>query len=449
MAKIRRRKSKGRVVQAIHGSCKMPGIAGKPSTHRLKVKKQAKAPKAPNHLATDKVKFAGADGATAKYFSRAQKWRVFFATGQAASKAVDAINKLNKERQCLLFGTDIQRNGKTLEFTWHSNVAGKTLYNYFRLHAAKTLGPGGSAPISDYRPTGPAQSCQLEGDTSAIGEENSANKAQHVGYPALPTKLASVSFDCCRCWNLEQVKAGIEEQGFACIRGFTPKLMTDQAFQEATKYFLGVLKSFEHGYAIDEGLPGIDKLQNLPSKVWENKPKAKQVKHFVPGPWGMDIAPQTNEVMFVETGGQAAKMGVEAGWVVVGCEKVDSKAVEAGKRLCKRRVDGQPLAALLASDLAEGGDVVITFQPPMCYSPLAITQKWGVMTTRGHQHKLGLGKCTDPVNFQDAPAVMSTQLWMRNFISCLHGCLPEELCWQPDGVSFKARHAPSQTHPKT
>lgn len=107
----------------------------------------------------------------------------------------------------------------------------------------------------------------------------------------------------------------------------------------------------------------------------------------------------------------------------------------------------QPLAAYLRDSIAKRGlknktsaNLEITFVDQISFTPLAESQKWGVSTSRGYQNKLGLGKCTDAVNFQDCAAVKAAQLWMRSFFASLHGCLPEELCWQPDGVSFKAGH---------
>ena len=82
--------------------------------------------------------------------------------------------------------------------------------------------------------------------------------------------------------------------------------------------------------------------------------------------------------------------------------------------------------------------VVFEFLPPKCYTNLAIEQHWGVATKRGYQIGLGMGRATDPENFKDCMGVLSAQRYMRNWISQLHQCLPEELFWEPQGVSFKA-----------
>jgi hypothetical protein len=79
----------------------------------------------------------------------------------------------------------------------------------------------------------------------------------------------------------------------------------------------------------------------------------------------------------------------------------------------------------------------MVFQKDVCWTPFALKQKWGVSTSRGYQPKLGLGKCTHPY-YVDSPASRDAQLYMRNFLANLHKCLPHELCWQPDGNSFKA-----------
>ena len=198
--------------------------------------------------------------------------------------------------------------------------------------------------------------------------------------------------------------------------------------EEATQYFLGVLRSFHYGFGIDKGVAGFDALVDLPSFVWERKTRETVQMIFGPGPLGMIVDPRTNEVEELLPGGQAFRKGVGAGWVV---ENVVAPAIggdSAPSNVCGR------LAAIRESGEGAG----ITFQPPTHYSDLAVSQKWGVFSSKGYQPKLGMGKCTDPINFANCHGVMDAQLWMRNILASLHGCLPSELCWQPDGVSLKA-----------
>ena len=369
-------------------------------------------------MPTLQEKYASKDGATQKYFARAQHWQLHFFTAQQAQKAVLALTKFNQNHQCFIPGTGAQRDGDMVRFSWSVPVTGKSLYGSFRRHCLSTLGPGGTAQPTDFFPTTPTESPNSR--TSAIGEPIN----QH-GYPALPEEFANVSLDSQSWWNLGQVFPTMEQHGFICLREFIPKFMVDTAFQQATTYFLGVLKSFDHGLAIDEGLTGIDKVKDLPSKVWEKRLLETVTIQFEPGPLGLEVEPETSQVNFIKPGGQASTKGVREGWVV-------SSATSFG---CSRA--SQDLACFLQKACCTE-HTEITFQPMQYYHPFALKQKWGVFKSRGFQNGLGLGKCTDAINFQGYPAIQETQLWMRNFIASLHQCLPGELCWQPDGVSFKA-----------
>jgi hypothetical protein len=367
---------------------------------------------------------------TGKYTARSQKWQLDFATEAAARKASDTLSKLNHDRHFLQIGSDVLLMGLSIQLTWKSLVTGKSLYGYLRDNAPKTMGPGGATRPTNFSPARLAQSPSPA--SPAIG--GAWPRDGDIGYPALPDRFSRVSFDYSNWWDMDLVKRALEEDGFVCLRQFIPQHMVDKAFHQATTNFLGVLKSLTHGFTIDEGLAGLDKLDGLPGKVWERKPSEPEVIHFDPGCLSMQVEPKTYEVKnYSPIDGQACQKGVQLGWVVV-------EVAIAGKPLT-----GQPLAAFLQQGSCPKG-AKITFQPPwQCYTPLANTQKWGISTSRGFQTKLGMGKCTDAVQFQDLPAVMGTQLWMRNFLASLHNCLPQDLCWQPDGGSFKARPITFQT----
>ena len=91
------------------------------------------------------------------------------------------------------------------------------------------------------------------------------------------------------------------------------------------------------------------------------------------------------------------------------------------------------------TQLISGPEVMkITFQYMIGFSDFADRQKWGVATSRGWQQGLGMGKCTDAAYFRDCVGLRNTQMWMRNFLASLSNCMPDELCWQPDGASCKA-----------
>ena len=140
----------------------------------------------------------------------------------------------------------------------------------------------------------------------------------------------------------------------------------------------------------------------------------------------------------VEAAGQAERLGVICGWVVSEVYHKGASILVAQEIYHK---------GALGPNVRAGGldyykhechvDVEMVFQQDVCWTPFALKQKWGVSTSRGYQPKLGLGKCTHPY-YVDSPASRDAQLYMRNFLANLHKCLPHELCWQPDGNSFKA-----------
>ena len=286
--------------------------------------------------------------------------------------------------------------------------------------------------MTPYR--GPVLSCHLvwqasQAKTALVGTEKAVAGDP---YPPLPDRFAGATFDGSRSWDVAAMQKALEDFGFLYLPEFIPESITNLAFDQATQYFLGVLRSFEHGLSINKGMEGFDELAGLPSCAWERKPRREVAKTFEAGPLGMTVEPSTSEVKELVPGGQAVSLGVQAGWVV--------KKVIVGS---------QPLAAF-SKLLSEGEltkDTQITFRTPTHYSPLAVSQKWGVCTSRGYQPKLGLGKCTDSEHFAECPAVMNCQLWMRNLLATLHNCLPTQLCWQPDGVSFKAGRIPPLSQP--
>jgi len=215
------------------------------------------------------------------------------------------------------------------------------------------------------------------------------------------------------------VKTALATYGFAVLRRYIPKPVLDPALKQTSDYFLGVVESFTDGYALEAKVESYDKLHTLDAKVWETKgPNAQKELTFPSGPMGF-IVNKWNRVIHVDADGPAANLGVKVGWVVLSSE--------------------------IFPNNADGTSHSVTFWTIECYTPLAIEQKWGTSTTRGYQKKLGLGKCTDPINMQ-FPALIDTQLYMRPFLAELHGCLPSQLCWQPDGGSFKARpHHPASS----
>jgi len=300
-------------------------------------------------------------------------------------------------------------------------------------------GPGPPLRPTDFPPVG-------QTFDAATGAENLESQSGS-GYPALPQELAGVSFDVSRgCCNMPLVRAALEEHGFICLRGFIPKMLVEKAFEESTTYFLGILRSFWGGMAIDEGLAGFDKLAKLPPMVWERRDIEKVTISFRPGEWGFQADPQTNIVNFVQDGGQAQLRGVKRGWVVL--------LQQDGIATLKRGDRTRTLTSKGGDGLLKGGDDIgmwrgekswggsspckILFQAQEYYSTFAKDQKWGVCTQKGYFPKLGMGKCTEAVHLQ-SPATRDTQLWMRHFLATLHNCSPHELCWQPRGVSFKAR----------
>ena len=367
---------------------------------------------------------------TDRYYLKSQSW-VFFFTQASIKNALAAVLSLNKSNPFLLAGSHPLVEGERMRLTWKVPVSGKSVYGHFRKRAPKTLGPNGickpsffsvAPPATPTSPSAPADVCGKPGQNAAIGA-GAAIGAE--GYQPLPDELAGASFDGLRCWDVQAVKAALEEFGFVVLRGFIPERINKMALDESQAYFLGVLKSFQHGFSIDQGHSGFDEISKLPSFVWEKTPKKEVVVDFAPGGLGMLVDRNSLIVEGVGFGGQAEMKGVRRGWAVT--------KLRSGEPLADVV---QPLAEAANRDWP--GSIEVTFQPPAHYSPLAESQKWGVFSSRGYQPKLGLGKCTDAINFASAMGVMNAQLWMRNFLAELHCCLPTELCWQPDGVSCKA-----------
>ena len=372
---------------------------------------------------------------TDKYFQRSQNWNLHFTPG-TIKVALPAILKLNKNKQFLLAGSNPVVDGLVIRLIWRTAVTGKTVYGFFRLHAPTSLGPEGSARPINFVPG----LARLTG--AAIGADASQHLWQNLPfstlawepYPPLPSEYAMASFDnrsLALSRHVEAMKEAIGEFGFIILPACIPEHISSLAFDEATNYFMGVMASFEYGLGEvlqTMGMKGFDELAKLPSAVWERKAQSPVTLTFEAGPLGMTVDPGTMEVKHVPCAGQAFLMGVKTGWVVA---RIGAKATNKKVR--------QPLAAgVIEGHLPRSAE--ITFQPPSHCSPLAKSQKWGVHTSKGYQPKLGLGKSTDPINFSTSHGVMNAQLWMRNLLASLHGCLPTELCWQPDGVSFKAGH---------
>ena len=379
---------------------------------------------------------------TEKYKQRTDKWNLHF-TASTVQSGLDAICKLNRSKSFLLAGTDPVVDGQIICLTWRGFVTGKTMYGYFREYAEKTLGPKGCARPINFAPAnahspedlldaaGAEASviCGVTGADAASGADAAIGADTGKPYDPLPHRLSNASFGASRACDVSAMNDALEEYGFIVLRGFIPAHITAKAFRESTDYFLDVLKSFQHGFSIDKGMAGFDELATLPSRVWERKPHKDVVVNFEPGRLDMTVDPDTLEVKHLLPNGQASNKGVQLGWVVV-------RIAADGWRLVPKR---QPLAAFINKGRLDDA-ASLTFTPPMHYSPLAVSQKWGVSTTRGWQSKLGLGKSTEPIFFQNCPGVLNAQQWMRNLLACLHDCLPTELCWQPDGVSFKVGH---------
>jgi len=366
---------------------------------------------------------------TEKYKMRSQTWDLIFPKA-TLSIALAAIAKLNKEHPFLQAGTDPVVDGHVIRLTWQQAVTGKSVYGWFRKKSHSLLGPQGKARITNFSPS------QLNSQKSPSAVIGAGASSAAIGavrpepFPHLPEQFAQASFDGKQQWDVGSMKKALGHYGFLRLPGFIPEPITKLAFEEASNYFLGVMRSFQYGFSIDKGMAGFDELAGLPSTVWEKKPKDPVTLIFEAGPLGMTVGPSTFTVLQVRPDGQAFLNSVQAGWVVV-------RATAAGRPGYWRR--GQALADLINTGEVPK-DTSITFQPPTYYTPLALDQKWGVFSSKGYQPKLGLGKSTEPHNFAKCPGIMNAQLWMRNILASLHDCLPTQLCWQPDGVSFKAGH---------
>jgi hypothetical protein len=379
---------------------------------------------------------------------------------KTTSKAVVAIQKVNHAKKFLRAGSEVERRGNHLQIQWNGQITGKSLYSYFRAHFQGTLGPGGNCPPTDFQPVGlrsnqpelsprsnqsgsqPLATTQefptnitcctgTEPQTAAIGAgtktEIAALGAGLPGYPPMPAKWAKACFGVENWWKLDQVRYELDEMGFICLLAFLPKVLVDKCFGESTEYFFKVLRSFWGGFAIDKGLAGLDDVAALPPKVWEKYFGDPVTVLFPPGPWGFRFDPATKQVIAVGVSSYAEHHGVKTGWVVLDFQ-ADGASIHPDPILFR----------LGTSGFIEGFvELGVVFRQDVCYSPFALTQKWGCSTSRGYQPLLGLGKCTNP-EFVNSPASLDAQLYMRNFLANVHNCLPHELCWQPDGNSFKA-----------
>lgn len=412
---------------------------------------------------------------TGRYAVTSQTWTLEF--NKATLKdGLAAILALNKTNPFLLPGSNPLVEGMTVTLTWKAPVTGKSVYGHFLKRSAGKLGPQGTCGFQIFRPQRTAASLATSPTTfgNTDGTPSGTAAASNSGANTSPATAAiganpnfelppgavglqswaHASFDAQQCWDIAKVHAVLEEVGFVVLRGFIPEHIISMAHQEARDYYLGVLKSFEHGFAVEEqGLAGFDKLADLPSFLWEHAPKGAKprMKKFKEGSLGMKVDPDTKVVLpGLTPGGQAALLNVQPGWVV---KSARAKA-EPGRCLAPAKVQAvrqaihgtssqpwiavrQPLAAWVHAE--QPGDSEVTFKPPNYYSPLAVSQHWGCFTTKGYQSKLGLGKCSDATNFANCMGVRNAQLWMRDWLACMHSCLPTQLCWQPDGVSIKAR----------
>jgi len=425
---------------------KNPAIGGiqKPQ-RRFKVLKSAKATKQVAKKPA-KCQVAGTSNLTHKYSQRSQRWSLHFGPGTVKA-ALAALVTFNKKKPFLDPGSSPRVDGHIIHLVWRQAVTGKSLYGFFRKGLPKTLGPQGHCSALNFEPTFQYNDNRLSPTSTghaatdaAIGAAKGEAGPSGGAYSPLPEEFAAASFGGkSMAWNdVSAMEKALEEHGFIILPGFVPEHITKQALEEATTYFLGVMKSFQHGFGIDKGMAGFDDLASLPGAVWEKQPKKEVTITFAEGLFGMKVGPKL-EVLELTPGGQASNLGVQLGWVVV---KVGGENQYRSKLMTLIN-DG-------ATQGKKGGSPAlcgkaITFQPPTCFSPLAVSQKWGVATSRGYQKELGLGKSTDPIHFSNCPAVVNTQLWVRNLLASLHGCLPTDLCWKPDGVSFKAGRASFQT----
>lgn len=371
---------------------------------------------------------------TLKYIQSSVSWQFFFLEEQVGG-ALKEFMKLNIKKPFLQRGTQPIVHGSSICLKWRSEVKGKSVYGWFREHAPRTFGTHGSHRFLNFAPCGTPDWQQpsplASPNSAAIGAPKlamgAAPDAETVTelYDPLPAEFARASFEA-SCLDYGAAIGALDEFGFIVLRGMIPEHLRALAYKEATGAALAVMKSFEHGYSIDKGIAGFDELHKLPSQVWEKKPPKKVSVIFQPavGGIGLKLDKRTLLVHEVAVSSQAESKGVLLGW----------KAV---------KFDGEPaVGGSLPTWLDQDGNIdksrTIVFMIPSHYNPLAESQKWGVSTSRGYQPRLGLGKCTDPVNFAKSPGLMNTQLWMRQPLAALHQCLPTELCWQPDGISFKA-----------
>ena len=396
----------------------------------------------------------GKEPLTAKYTQRSQRWLVTFPTYATARLAHGVVLKLNKKKHFLAAGKSpllIQEGNRcAILLTWQTSMTGKSVYGFFLREAPTTLGPKGNLKPSEFAPAlvcdyllasaasplgcplpPAASSISDEWKQAAIGADPPEAGSHGSLYQPLPAQFAKASFNVSQTGDVVAMQQAMEDYGFIRLSNFIPQHITKQALDEATKYFLGIMKSFTNTYQIDVGMAGFNELAALPSRVWEKKPVKQKTVVFKAGkPTGLKVVgvgPKFSTLLVTEVDqtGPAYSQGVRQGWEL-------SNGVEQQRK-------GQPLATFLNAETVSVTTSII-FQAPSHYSPFAVSQKWGVFTSKGYQPRLGLGKSTDAINFAAKPGIMNAQLWMRNILASLHNCLPTDLCWQPDGVSFKAGH---------
>ena len=393
-------------------------------------------------------------GATAKYRMRGVKWTLRFEKNKEAKDAMGLLTKFDKgTRSILMPGTNVNQcqDGLGFTFTWAKEIMGKSLHGMLNILEMST---GGAYQFRDFL-LYPMMAVHVNMGSPLLNTSPAGGETANP-YPPLPPELATASFDTTNWWDMDRVHAALDEHGFVCLRKFIPSQITQLAMHEATSYLLKVMRSFQHGHAIDEpGLAGFDKLVALPGKVWEHRPNLMtKCITFAKGNVGIEINAQTKVVTKVEPGGQAHKMDVEVGWVWLFPvhDKFHINATISNKLLAlvkchvkptdpHEKDTTQPLVdidTLIEEDFEEGDGIIFEFQPPKYYTNFAVEQHWGVATQKGYQQELGIGRVTDPKNFRGCLALMSAQRYMRNWIAQLHQCLPEELHWEAQGVSVKA-----------
>ena len=427
-------------------------LRGKPAPASLKRRRRKTMPSAPppaiggtsppdmggdRRAGPQYVTKYGTTAKTPRYHVRAQHWTLQF-NPRVLKTALLEIRRVAKSHPFLAAGTSPNVQGNCVHLTWQQAVLGKSIYGHFFKSSPGKLGGGGSCSWLNFWPTPhgmpPSTSSPIGAEAPAITDIATASVTENIpaasltdkaSYPELPIQLARTSFNAQQCLDIVAVRAAMEEYGFLVLRDHIPERLHTTARQEAIDYFLGVLRSFEHGYSIDKGLDGFDELGSLPGWLWERKKRTPKTCRFIPGDLGMVVDTATSVVTSVQVGGQACQNGIRPGWQVQRAYHVAGTA---------RRLTS--LAEWIQKQ--QTGESQVTFQPPMSYSPLAAKQKWGTWTSIGYQTSLGLGKCTDAENFKDCAGIMNCQLWMRNFLAGMHDCMPTDLVWQPDGVSIKA-----------